>query len=71
MDDYIIRYIDLPLKVGGVTVLSSDGFSNIYINRLLPDELQEESLDHEMSHISKNHLYTDIPVDKCEREASQ
>lgn len=70
-DNYIVRYIDLPLRVGGISVLSPDGFTNIYINALLPDELQKESIDHELAHIKENHLYSDIPIQKAEEIANE
>lgn len=41
MIDYIIRYIDLPYTIKGVTVMDSDGFYNVYINSHLSWEEQK------------------------------
>lgn len=48
MIDYIIRYIDLPYTIKGVTVLDSDGFYNVYINSHLSWEEQKKAVKHEL-----------------------
>ena len=45
--DYCVRYIDLPMKVHGMTVLDENGFYNVYINCMLSRELQRAAYDHE------------------------
>ena len=52
--NYIVRYIDLPCSVKGVTVTDIDGFFNIYINSRLPIEEQRRALRHEITHISRD-----------------
>ena len=54
MIDYIIRYIDLPYTIKGVTVLDSDGFYNVYINSLLSWEEQKKAVKHELEHIRRD-----------------
>lgn len=54
MIDYIIRYIDLPYTIKGVTVLDSDGFYNIYINSHLSWEEQKKAVKHELEHIRRD-----------------
>lgn len=68
--DYFVRYADLPLSVEGVTVPNTDGTFDIYINALLPEDQQAETLAHELEHIRKDHFYNDIaPVQAIEAEA--
>lgn len=69
MTDYFVRLISLPIKVEGVTVPNSDGTFSIYINALLPQEKQNEVLEHELRHISAEHFYVDMPVEHMERQA--
>ena len=35
--EYFVRYVELPLKVDGVTVPNDDGTFDIYINVLHPE----------------------------------
>lgn len=54
MDNYRIRYIDLPCTVNGLTIEDADGFYNIYINSKLSVDRQNEAIRHELSHIKRN-----------------
>ena len=54
MIDYIIRYIDLPYTIKGVTVLDSDGFYNVYINSHLSWEEQNKAVKHDLEHIRRD-----------------
>lgn len=67
--EYFVRYIDLPLKVDGVTLPNNDGTFDIYINARHSAEHQAESLAHELWHITHNHFYNEQPVADCERDA--
>lgn len=51
IDNIIIRLIDLPCTVKGVTIPHPDGTYNIYINDRYSIELQNEILKHELRHI--------------------
>ena len=55
--DFCIRYVALPYTVKGVTVISEDGFYNVYINSLLPMEEQKKALRHELTHIRRDDFY--------------
>ena len=68
--DYFVRYTDFPISVEGLTVPNDDGTFEIYINALLPEEKQAETLAHELEHIRRDHFYNDVaPVEKLEAEA--
>lgn len=69
--EYFVRYIDLPLKVDGVTIPNDDGTFDIYINARHSDEHQAESLAHELWHITHDHFYSEQPVADCEQDAKR
>ena len=51
MNDIIVRIINLPASVRGVTVVDENGNYNIYINaKLAPDE-QKKALELSLIHI--------------------
>ena len=50
-DNIIIRVVQLPSCVRGVTVVSPDDIYNVYINAIFSYEEQKEILLHELSHI--------------------
>ena len=70
MDEFFIRGLELPLSVKGITVLDSDGNYNVYINILLSDETQLKAVEHEITHIIKEHFYDYEPVVHNELEAN-
>lgn len=51
MDDIIVRIIDLPMCVKGVTIPHSDGTFNIYINAKYSNDMRRTILEHELRHI--------------------
>ena len=50
----IVRIINLPLTIKGLTVPDADGNYNIYINYNLSYEAQIETLRHETEHINND-----------------
>lgn len=70
MPEYYLRFVELPLRVEGVTVPNNDGSFNIYINSLLPEEKRRQVLRHELRHIEAEHFYLDMPVERMERQAA-
>lgn len=70
MGSYIfVRLIPLPVTVPAVVIPNDDGTFDIYINSVLPQELQHKALEHELKHIRKDHFYNDDPVWLNEEEA--
>lgn len=51
--EYCIRYISLPYRIKGITVLDEMGFYNIYINSNLSYDQQKKALLHELQHIAR------------------
>ena len=58
MDRVIIRILDMPLHVKGMTVKDSEGDFNIYLNASIPDERRVEAFHHELDHIKEGHFYS-------------
>ncbi len=53
----IIRKIDLPIGVDGITVLDENGDYNVYLNDKLSYDAQAEAFRHEVEHIKQGHFY--------------
>lgn len=51
--DYCIRYVALPMRVHGLTVVDENGFYNIYINSEQSSAVQLDALRHELEHIRR------------------
>lgn len=64
-----IRTVRLPEAVRAVTIPNDDGTFDIYINEVIPQELQQRALEHELEHIRKDHFYNEDPVWVNEEEA--
>ena len=69
LGDVNIRYVSLPHSVRAVTLPSSDGTFDVYINSDLPEELQRKALRHELEHIRRDHFYDPHSVWRNEQEA--
>lgn len=70
MGDVIVRVIDLPDTIPGVTVLDENGDYNIYLNARTSKDGYEEAVRHELHHIDKEHFYSPKTVKECEEEAN-
>lgn len=70
MGDVIVRVIDLPDAISGVTVLDENGDYNVYLSARTSKDGYDEALQHELRHIRKEHFYIEKPVQKCEDEAN-
>lgn len=46
--EYFVRYLDLPIKVEGVTIPNDDGTFDIYINKNIPPAVRKDVLKHEI-----------------------
>ena len=69
MNEIIVRPIALPYKVNGFVSQDENGDYNIYINALQSYEMQQETYQHEMSHIALGHFGSQASVKDIEREA--
>ena len=69
MEEIIVRVINLPAAVRGVTVIDEDGNYNIYINaKLSPDE-QKKAIDHEKRHIDHYDFDSFEDIEDIEKRA--
>lgn len=69
MNEIIVRFIAMPRTIKGNTTVDSEGDYNVYINSVLPRELQEKAYQHELAHIKLNHLFDERPIEVKEAEA--
>lgn len=69
MDAVIIRKIDLPTDVPGITVLDDNGDYNIYLNDRLSCDAQANAFRHEVEHIRQGHFYTYEDIGVLEEQA--
>ena len=71
MDAVIIRIINLPYGVKGMTVKDAEGDYNIYLNGRYSSDVQADAFRHEVEHIRLGHFYQDRPVSEMEKEAEE
>ncbi|HML35936.1 MAG TPA: hypothetical protein PKA19_00720 [Bacillota bacterium] len=69
MDSMIIRKIDLPVGVDGITVLDENGDYNVYLNDWLSCDAQALAFCHEIEHIRQGHFYTYDDIRVLEEQA--
>lgn len=67
MDAVIIRVIDLPIGVKGMTVKDGEGDYNIYLNARYSPEEQAVAFRHEVDHIRNGDFYSEEDVAEKER----
>ena len=69
MEDIILRYVDMPEDMHGMTVTDANNDYNIYINARIGFFAQEKAKQHELDHIRKNHLFShNKTAVQCEKE---
>ncbi len=67
----IIRKMDLPIGVDGITVLDENGDYNVYLNDRLSYDAQAEAFRHEVEHIKQGHFYKNEDIKKIESQAER
>lgn len=71
IDGVYIYTVDLPSSVNGVTVVKNGAYI-VFINQNKCLAKQKLALKHELKHINRGHLYSDIKfVGDCENEVQQ
>ena len=71
IDCVYIYTVDLPSSVNGVTVVKNGDYI-VFINQNKCLAKQKLALKHELKHINRGHLYSDIKfVGDCENEVQQ
>ena len=53
MEEVIVRIVDMPAGVRGLTLPDIDGVFDVYINGKLSPEDQRKTFEHELEHIRK------------------
>lgn len=67
VDEYCIRYIDMPSRTKGLTVEDADGFYSIYINAKISAYEQKAAIIHELTHIERNDFDRNKTLKQAER----
>lgn len=67
MDAVIVRVIDLPFGVRGMTVKDEEGDYNIYLNGKYSPNIRAVAFRHEVDHIQSGDFYRDDKVRDKER----
>lgn len=62
----IVRYIDMPYGVKGVTVKDGEGDYNIYLNSRYSPDVRTTALRHEVEHIRRGDFYREGSVGEKE-----
>lgn len=71
MDCVIIRLVDLPETVHGMTIIDAEGDYNVYINAKISEDERVKAYRHEINHIRLGHFYDERPVAVKEAEAEK
>lgn len=56
----IVRLIALPCSVRGFTLADEDGNYNVYLNDRLSREMQRRVYKHELRHIARGDLFSEL-----------
>lgn len=67
MDKIFLRYITLPTTTKGLTVLDESGDYNVYLNARLSNEVNKQTLQHEIQHITNNDFNNFLHIKNIER----
>lgn len=66
MDAVIVRYLDMPVGVPGITVKDPEGDYNIFLNSRLCHDQQVLAFRHEIEHIKNGDFYSYESVQEIE-----
>lgn len=67
--EYTIRVMDMPLTSPGFVMYDDDDHANIYLNAHYNHESNEETADHEMTHIINDDIHNDDDIRTIESRA--
>ena len=67
VDEYCIRYIDMPSRTKGLTIEDADGFYSIYINAKISAYEQKAAIIHELTHIRRNDFNNNNTLRQAEK----
>lgn len=67
-----IREIEMSMKIRGYPSPDEDNNYNVYINKDLADDVKKRTLEHELSHIEKGHIFREeMSVYSIEKEVDE
>jgi len=65
--DYVVRMMSLPGDIHAAVTFDNDGRANIYVNTDMSPEAQRRALDHEMTHVARDDLYSHMTIRDAEK----
>ena len=68
--DYFVRFVDLPLSIGGFVMPNDDSTFSVYLNAKHTPARQLISYIHEVRHIQNDDFYNGEDIETIERRAS-
>lgn len=71
LDSLIVRQLDLPIGVNGVTFLDENGDYNIYLNSRYSHDAQAKTFRHEIAHIIQGHFSLGEDIHLLEEQAGR
>lgn len=71
MNEFHIRYVEMPPSVEAVTLPNDDGSYDIYINSRMEEDKKKRKLKHELFHIKGNDFYDDVTCVGKQEEAAR
>lgn len=69
LDSLIVRQLDLPIGVNGITFLDENGDYNIYLNSRYSHDAQTKAFRHEIAHIIQGHFSLEEDIQLLEEQA--
>ncbi len=68
-DNIMVRSIDMPYCVKGVTIPHPDGTYNIFINSRYSADMRKQIYKHELCHLKCNDFDNFEKINECEKRA--
>ena len=70
MNDVFYRQFQGPLSIRGFVIPDADGDYTVFVNDALSEELKQETIRHEQSHIALGHLESEEMASDLESEVT-
>ena len=67
--EYTVRIMDMPLTSPGFVTYDDEDHANVYLNARYNRETNENTADHELTHIINDDIHNDDPIELVESRA--
>ena len=69
-EEILIRYVELPISIRGMTQYDEDGTPLIFINARHSFTVQQEAIAHELEHVRRDDGYNDLSIKEAEDDSA-